>query len=61
MTDSNPDEVTGFLKWPNPSSSTVALCSTQPLAERNTRNIPWSKKLPARKAGNLTVICKPIV
>jgi hypothetical protein len=28
-----PDEVIGFLNWPNPSSRTMALGSTQPLTE----------------------------
>jgi hypothetical protein len=35
-----PDEVTGFLNWPNPSSRTMALRSTQPLTEMSTRNLP---------------------
>jgi hypothetical protein len=28
-----PDEIIGFFNWPNPSSLTVALGSTQPLTE----------------------------
>jgi hypothetical protein len=35
-----PDEVIGFFNWPNPSSRTVALVSTQPLTEMSTRNLP---------------------
>jgi hypothetical protein len=35
-----PDEVIGFFSWPNPSSCTMALGSTQPLTETSTRNIP---------------------
>jgi hypothetical protein len=39
----------------------MALRSTQPLTEMSTRNFPESKKRPARKADNLTAICKPNV
>jgi hypothetical protein len=35
----------------------MALESTQPLTEMSTRNIPWGKGQPARKADTLTVIC----
>jgi hypothetical protein len=38
----------------------MALGSTQPLTEMNTRNLPGSKGWPARKADNLTAICEPI-
>jgi hypothetical protein len=55
------DEVIGFFTWPNPSSRTVALGSTQPLTEMSTRNLPGSKGRPARKADNLTAICEPTV
>jgi hypothetical protein len=34
------DEVTGFFNLPNPSSRTMALGSTKPLAEMSTRNLP---------------------
>jgi hypothetical protein len=61
VVDSIPDEVIGFLNWPNPSSCTMALGSTQPLAEMSTRNLPGGKRRPARKADNLTGICEPIV
>jgi hypothetical protein len=37
---SSPDEVIGFFNWPNPSSRTMALGSTQPLTEMSTRNFP---------------------
>jgi hypothetical protein len=57
---SSPDEV-DFFNWPNPSSRTMALGSTQPLTEMSTRNIPEDKGRPARKADNLTAICEPIV
>jgi hypothetical protein len=56
-----PDEVTGCFNWPNPSSRTMALESTQPLTELNTRNLPGGKGRPRRKADNLTAICEPIV
>jgi hypothetical protein len=45
----------------NPSSRTMALGSTQPLTEMSTRNLHGGKGRPARKADNLTAICKPIV
>jgi hypothetical protein len=35
-----PDEVIQFFNWPNPSSRTMALGSTQPLIETSTRNLP---------------------
>jgi hypothetical protein len=56
-----PHEVIGFFNWPNPSSRTMAMESTQPLAEMSTRNLPGGKGRPARKADNLAVICEPIV
>jgi hypothetical protein len=34
-----PDEV-GFLNYPNPSSRTMSLASTQTLTEMSTRNLP---------------------
>jgi hypothetical protein len=40
-----PDEVV-FFNWPNPSRRIMALESTQPLTEMNTRNLPGSKKRP---------------
>jgi hypothetical protein len=56
-----PDEVCGIFSWPNPSIRTMALWSTEPLTEMNTRNLPGDKGRPARKADNLTAICEPIV
>jgi hypothetical protein len=56
-----PDEGIGFFDWPNPSSSIMALGSTQPLTEMSTRNLPGGKKQPARKADNPTAICEPIM
>jgi hypothetical protein len=50
-----PDEV-DFFNLPNPSSSTMALGSTQPLTEMSTRNPLGGKGQPARKADNLTAI-----
>jgi hypothetical protein len=35
-----PNEVIEFFSWPYPSSSTMALGSTQPLTETSTRNFP---------------------
>jgi hypothetical protein len=60
VADSSPDEAF-FFNWPNPSSRTMALGSTQPLTEMSTRNLPGGKGRPARKADNLTAICEPIV
>jgi hypothetical protein len=34
----------------------MALCWTEPLKEMSTRNLPEDKRLPARKADNLTAI-----
>jgi hypothetical protein len=38
------DEVIKFFNWPNPSSRTMALRSTQPLTEMSTRNLPLEVK-----------------
>jgi hypothetical protein len=56
-----PDDVIEFFNWPNPSSRTMALGSTQPLTELSTKNLPRGKGRPARKTDNLTAICEPIV
>jgi hypothetical protein len=45
-----PDKVIGIFDWPNPSSRTMALESTQPLTEMSTKNLPGSKRRPKRKA-----------
>jgi hypothetical protein len=55
-----PDEVIDFFNWPNPSSRTVALGSTQPLTEISTRNLPGGKGRPARKTDNINDICESI-
>jgi hypothetical protein len=55
-----PYEVTGFFNWPNPSSRTMALGSTQPLTKMSTRNPPVGKWRPALEA-DLNAICEPIV
>jgi hypothetical protein len=39
-----------IFNWPNPSSRTMALGSTQPLTEMSTRNLPGGKRRPACKA-----------
>jgi hypothetical protein len=54
-------DVVDFFNLPNPSSSTMALGSTQCLIEMSTRNLPGGKMRPARKADNLAAICEPIV
>jgi hypothetical protein len=56
-----PDEVIEFFNWPNPSSRTMALGSTQPLTEMSARNLPGGKGQSARGADNLTAICELIV
>jgi hypothetical protein len=50
------DKVIGIFNWPDPSSCTMALVWTQPLAGG-----PGGKGRPARKADNLTTICELIV
>jgi hypothetical protein len=44
VADSIPDEVIGYLSWPNPTIHTVALGSTKSLAEMSTRNLPAGKR-----------------
>jgi hypothetical protein len=60
LAGSIPDEVTGFLNWPNPSSRTMNLGSTHPLTEISTTNLPGGKGQSARKDDRLTAICEPI-
>jgi hypothetical protein len=43
-------DVIGFFNLPNAPSRTMALRSTQPLSEMSTRNLPWGKGRPGRKA-----------
>jgi hypothetical protein len=56
-----PMRLLDFFSWPNASSHTVALGSTQPVTEMNTKNLPGGKGRPACKADNLTAICEPTV
>jgi hypothetical protein len=46
-----PDEVSEFFSWPNTSSRTMALGSTQPLTEMSTRNLLGGK-------ADLTATCE---
>jgi hypothetical protein len=55
------NEIIGFLNWHNSISRTMAPGSTRPLTEMDFRNLPWGKGRQARKDGNLTAICEPIV
>jgi hypothetical protein len=48
-----------FFNWLNHSSLTMALGSTQPLTEMNTRNLPGGKGRPVRKADKRTAIWEP--
>jgi hypothetical protein len=50
-----------FQFLPNPSRSTMVLGSTRPLTQMSTRNLPGGKGWPARKADDLTAICKSSV
>jgi hypothetical protein len=52
--------IIGFLNWPNTSSRTMVLGSTQPLPEMSTTNFLGGKGRPARKADNFTTICESI-
>jgi hypothetical protein len=60
-TGSTPDEATGFFNWSNPSSSSMAVGSTQSLTAMSTRNLPVGKERPARKADDLIAISEPTV
>jgi hypothetical protein len=55
-----PDEV-DFFDLSNISSRIMDLVSTQPLTEMSTRNLPWDKKRPARRADNFATIFEPNV
>jgi hypothetical protein len=50
-----------FLIWPNPSSHTMAVRSTQPVTEMSTRNFSKNKMRPARRAHNVAAIYEPNV
>jgi hypothetical protein len=52
-------KVIRFFNWPNPSSCTMALRSTQPLTEMSTRNLHVGKGQLADMADNLTTTCDP--
>jgi hypothetical protein len=52
-----PDKIIRLINWPNPSSRTITLGSTQPLTEMSTRNLPGGKGRSARMGDNLTAIC----
>jgi hypothetical protein len=48
-----------IFNWPNSSSRTTDLRSTQPIIEMSTRNLTGGKGRPAHKADNLTSIREP--
>jgi hypothetical protein len=50
-----------LFNWPNPSSRTMTLGSTQPLTEMSTRNLPGDKGRAVCNVDNLAAICEPIV
>jgi hypothetical protein len=54
VTGSSPGEV-DFFNFPNPSSHTMALGSTQPLTETSTRNLPGDKGRLVHKADLTTI------
>jgi hypothetical protein len=49
-----------FFNWPNHSSRTMDLGSTQPVTEMSTRNLPGAKGRPVRNADNTAGICEAI-
>jgi hypothetical protein len=49
-----PYGVIGIFRWPNPSSCTMALWSTQPLTEMSTLNVSRVVRKPMRRADDLT-------
>jgi hypothetical protein len=49
-----------IFSFPNPSSRSMVLGSTQSLTEKSIRNRPAGKAWPARKVNNLKAICEPI-
>jgi hypothetical protein len=51
------ENVNKFHNWPNSSSHTMALSSTQTLIEMSAWYLPGDKAPSARRADNLTVIC----
>jgi hypothetical protein len=55
-----PDDV-DFFNLLNPFSRTMALGSSQPLTQMNTRNFPGDKKRPARRIDSLAAIYEPNV
>jgi hypothetical protein len=55
-----PNEIIGFYNWPNPSSCTVALGSTQPVTGMSASNFGGCKGWPVHKADNLTAVSEPI-
>jgi hypothetical protein len=60
---SNADDVIGIFNWPNPSSRNMALGPTQTSSRNEYQEFSWGPKdgRLARKAGNLTAVCEPIV
>jgi hypothetical protein len=56
-----PYDVIGFFNWPNPSSRTVALGSTQPVTDMSTMNLLVGKVRPVRKADNFSAVCEPTI
>jgi hypothetical protein len=55
-----PSVVIEFFNLLNPSDHIIALELTQPLKEASATNLLEDNRRPARKADNLTAICKPI-
>jgi hypothetical protein len=56
-----PDDVIGFVYWPNPFNRSMALGSTERLREMSPRNLSWGKGRPACKSDHLTAVCEPTV
>jgi len=56
-----PDAVTGIFNWHDPSGCTMALGSTQPPTEMNTRYISWEAKPAGMKGWQLYQLHVPNV
>jgi hypothetical protein len=54
---SDPNGAIEIFNLRNPSSSIMAMRSTQPPTEMNTKNLPGGRGLPELKADYLTAIC----
>jgi hypothetical protein len=49
-----------FFNLPNPSGRTMLLGLTQPVKDKNTRNIPRSEGRLVQKSDKLNAVCEPM-